>query len=95
LTARDIILRPVITEKSMAGVREGRYTFAVAPDANKIQIRQAVEEIWGVRVTKVNTMWVRGKTRRMGRAVGRRPDWKKAVVTLAPGQRIEFFEGLT
>lgn len=95
MTPRDIILRPVITEKSMEGVRQGRYTFAVAPEANKIQIRKAVEAIWGVKVTKVNTMWVHGKTRRMGRWVGRRPDWKKAIVTLAPGQRIEFFEGLT
>jgi large subunit ribosomal protein L23 len=94
VNARDVIRRPLVTEQSMAGIAEGRYTFEVDPRANKIEIRRAVEEIWGVRVERVNTMRLRGKTRRVGRSVGRRPDWKKAIVKLRPGQRIEFFEGL-
>lgn len=97
MTAREVILRPVVTEKSMAGVRDGRYTFVVALKANKVQIRKAVEEIWQVRVASVNTMRMHGKKRRMGRAgpPGRRPDWKKAIVTLRSGDKIPFFEGLT
>jgi large subunit ribosomal protein L23 len=94
VNARDVILRPLVTEQSMAGIAEGRYTFAVDPRANKVEIRRAVEEIWGVSVDKVNTMNVRGKQRRMGRSAGYRPDWKKAIVKLRSGQRIEFFEGL-
>jgi large subunit ribosomal protein L23 len=94
MNAREIIRRPLVTEKSMAGLRDGRYTFEVDPRANKVEIRRAVEEIWSVRVTRVNTMLCHGKSRRVGRSVGRRPDWKKAVVTLHEGDRIEFFEGL-
>lgn len=94
MNARDIIRRPVVTEKSMAGGRDGRYTFEVDPRANKVEIRKAVEEIWSVRVDRVNTMIVPGKSRRVGRSQGRRPDWKKAVVILKEGQRIEFFDGL-
>jgi large subunit ribosomal protein L23 len=94
VNARDVIRRPLVTEQSMAGIAEGRYTFEVDPRANKIEIRRAVEEIWGVKVERVNTMRLRGKMRRVGRSVGRRPDWKKAIVKLRPGQRIEFFEGL-
>ena len=94
MTAREVIVRPLVTEKSMGGLREGRYTFVVDLRANKVQIRQAVEEIWRVKVAAVNTMRMHGKTRRVGRSVGRRPDWKKAIVTLRPGEQIGFFEGL-
>jgi len=94
MNARDIIRRPLVTEKSMAGVRVGRYTFEVDLRANKVQIRKAVEEIWSVQVSAVNTMRCHGKTRTVGRSKGRRPDWKKAVVTLREGNRLEFFEGL-
>ncbi len=94
MNAREIIKRPVITEASMANMALGKYTFAVDPRANKTQIKRAVEEIFKVKVKKVNTMNVKGKVRRVGVHVGRRPDWKKAIVTLEEGQRIEFFEGL-
>ena len=93
--AQDIILAPVITEKSMMGVAERKYTFKVANDANKIEIAKAVEELFGVDVVKVNTVSVRGRFKRMGRTAGYRPDWKKAIVTLAEGSKtIEFFEGM-
>ena len=93
--AQDIILAPVITEKSMYGVAEKKYTFKVANDANKIEIAQAVEELFGVNVSKVNTVSVRGRYKRMGRNEGYRPDWKKAIVTLTEGSKtIEFFEGM-
>ena len=91
--AQDIILAPVITEKSMYGVAEKKYTFKVANDANKIEIAQAVEELFGVSVSKVNTVSVRGRFKRMGRNEGYRPDWKKAIVTLTESSKtIEFFE---
>ena len=94
-SAHDIILRPVITEKSMEQMGEGKYTFVVRRDATKPQIRRAIEELFDVKVEKVNTMNVRGKVRRLGRFTGRRPDWKKAVVTLKEGQRIrKFFDEL-
>ena len=73
---------------------EGKYTFRVALTANKVQIRQAIEKIFNVKVDKVATMRVLGKTKRMGRTQGKRSDWKKAIVTLKAGQTIEFFEGL-
>ena len=93
--AQDIILAPVITEKSMYGVAEKKYTFKVANDANKIEIAQAVEELFGVNVSKVNTVSVRGRYKRMGRNEGYRPDWKKAIVTLKPESKtIEFFDGM-
>ena len=93
--AQDIILAPVITEKSMYGVAEKKYTFKVANDANKIEIAQAVEELFGVSVSKVNTVSVRGRFKRMGRNEGYRPDWKKAIVTLTESSTtIEFFEGM-
>ena len=92
---QDIILAPVITEKSMYGVAEKKYTFKVANDANKIEIAQAVEELFGVSVSKVNTVSVRGRFKRMGRNEGYRPDWKKAIVTLTESSKtIEFFEGM-
>ena len=93
--AQDIILAPVITEKSMYGVAEKKYTFKVANDANKIEIAQAVEELFGVSVSKVNTVSVRGRLKRMVRNEGYRPDWKKAIVTLTESSKtIEFFEGM-
>ena len=97
--AYDIIRRPVISERSMEVVldREGneikKYTFEVPVTANKIEIKKAVEEVFGVKVAAVNTMRVMGKVKRMGRFEGRRPSWKKAIVTLAKGSKtIEFFE---
>lgn len=91
---RDIIKRPVITERSTALMAENKYTFEVDPRANKYQIKQAVEEIFGVTVVKVNTMRLKGKLRRMGAFEGRRPERKRAIVTLKPGDQIEFFEGV-
>ena len=95
-TAYDIIKRPVITEQSMAQTEMKRYTFEVAKDANKIEIAKAVEEIFGVKVAKVNTLNMYGKEKRMGRyPAGRRPARKKAMVTLtADSKTIEFFEGM-
>ena len=92
--SRDILVRPIITERSMADSEMGKYTFVVDRRANKYQIRNAVEEIFGVRVLRVNTMRMLGKRRRMGRNIGRRPNWKKAIVQLAPGQELDFFEGM-
>lgn len=94
MNARQVILRPLVTESSMEAMAYGKYTFAVDPRANKTQIKQAVQEIFNVKVLKVNTMNMPGKERRVGVHLGRKPDWKKAVVTLAEGERIEFFEGL-
>jgi large subunit ribosomal protein L23 len=90
---RDIIIRPVVSEKSYAAFDENVYTFVVAGDANKIQIRQAIEEIFGVRVTNVNTMNRKGKRKRNRRSgtFGTRPGSKRAVVSLAEGDRIEIF----
>ena len=94
MTAHDIILRPIITERSMAGVRANKYTFKVA-NVNKIQIAKAVEELFGVKVQSVNTMHVRGQYRRQGRTGGYTASWKKAIVTLKPDSKtIEFFEGM-
>jgi Ribosomal protein L23 len=92
---QDIILRPVVTERSMAGVRINKYTFKVDKDSNKIEIAKAVEKLFKVEVIKVNTMHVRGQLRRQGRNEGYTPSWKKAIVTLKPGSKtIEFFEGM-
>lgn len=93
--AQDIVLAPVITEKSMSGIAEKKYTFKVAKDANKIEIAEAVEKLFKVSVAKVNTINVRGQERRMGRYAGRTSSWKKAIVTLkADSKPIEFFNGL-
>lgn len=95
MIARDIIIKPVITEKSMAGAVEKKYTFKVAKTAGKIEIAKAVEEIFGVNVKKVNTINVRGRYRRQGRTGGYTPSWKKAIVTLTEDSKtIEFFEGM-
>jgi len=94
-TAREIVLRPLITEKgSQLKMASNQYLFQVATEANKIEIKKAVEEIWNVRVTAVRTIHLKGKKKRMGRFEGRRPDWKKAVVTLKEGESIELFEGV-
>ena len=95
MTAQEIIVRPVITEKSMAGVGEKKYTFEVAPSAGKIEIAKAVEELFGVKVKKVNTLHVRGRLRRQGRLEGYTKSWKKAIVTLTEESKtIEFFESM-
>lgn len=93
--AQDIIIRPIITEKSMMGIPNKRYTFRVALDANKIEIKQAIEELFGVKVAKINTMHVRGRSKRYGKFTGYTSEWKKAIVTLQKDSKnIEFFEGL-
>ena len=94
-TAQDIILKPVITEKSMDDLQTGKYTFKVAKDANKSEIKKAVEQLFGVEVAKVNTMNCLGRTKRVGRYVGKTSDWKKAIITLTEDSKsIEFFEGM-
>ena len=93
--AQDIILKPVISEKSMDGVSSKRYTFEVAKDATKPEIAKAVEELFGVEVAKVNTINMKKKPKRMGYHFGFTAEWKKAIVTLKPDSKeIEFFNGL-
>ncbi len=93
--SRDILIKPIITENSMLKMEENNtYTFKVATNSNKIQVRNAVEEIFNVKVDNVNTMNMRGKKRRLGRNEGRTASWKKALVKLAEGDSIEIFEGL-
>ena len=93
--AQDIIIKPIITENSMKGIADKKYTFQVAKDANKIEIAKAVEELFGVEVAKVNTISVRGKFRRQGRVGGFTASSKKAIVTLTEKSKgIEFFEGM-
>ena len=95
MNAYDIIIRPVITERTMDQMAENKYTFRVAKSANKVQIREAVEKIFGVTVQSVNTMNISGKKRRQGWNVGKSSDWKKAIVTLTPESKsIEFFDSL-
>src|SRR5215472_3600390 len=105
-TPEEIIKRPLLTEKGTLLKETGgegevdpetlksQLLFEVARDANKIEIRHAVEKLWNVDVVAVRTAIVRGKEKRMGRFVGKRSNWKKAVVTIAPGQNVEFFEGV-
>ncbi len=92
--AREIIIKPVVTEKSVDLMQENKYCFKVAKDANKIEIKNAIEEIFKVTVVNVNTVNVHGKVKRMGRTQGMTASWKKAVVTLREGDSIEVFEGL-
>ena len=93
--AQDIILAPVITEKSMDGISSKRYTFKVAADATKPEIAKAVEELFGVKVAKVNTINMKKKPKRMGYHFGYTSEWKKAIVTLTESSKeIEFFNGL-
>ena len=96
MTAYDIIIRPVITERSMAAVADKKYVFEVAKSAGKIEIKKAVEEIFGVKVAAVNTVTMRGKAKRLGAArPGMTKSWKKAYVQLtADSKTIEFFEGM-
>ncbi|HHX24785.1 MAG: 50S ribosomal protein L23 [Tepidanaerobacteraceae bacterium] len=91
----DIIIRPWITEKTMDMKEERKYVFVVDKRSNKTEIKNAIESIFGVKVLRVNTINMRGKNRRMGRFEGKRPDWKKAIVTLSEDSKtIEFFEAL-
>lgn len=95
LTSHDIIRRPVVTEKSMSSMADKKYTFIVHNTANKVQIKRAVEEIFGVKVEDVKTARYEGKTKRVGVHVGKRPNYKKAIVKLtAESKTIEFFEGM-
>jgi large subunit ribosomal protein L23 len=98
---QDVILKPIITERSIDMLPTGKYTFKVAKDANKVEIKKAVEKLFTVEVTKVNTLNCKGRTRRVGRFEGKKPDWKKAIVTIntEPEDKkfkssIEFFDGL-
>ena len=93
MNSRQVIVRPVISEKSYALLGANKYTFRVHEGANKTQVRQAVEDIFGVRVTGVRTAWVKPKPKRRGWSRGQRRQWKKAVVTLHPDDSIELFEG--
>ena len=89
---RDVVIRPVVSEKSYGGLEINTYTFLVAPDANKTEIKEAIQQIWNVRVLNVNTMNRKGKVTRTRLGSGKRPDQKRAVVKLAAGDSIEIFE---
>ena len=93
LTNEQILLSPVVSEKSYAGIAEGRYTFKVHPDAHRMQVRQAVEDLFDVHVERVNIVTVRAKPKRRGLFKGTRPGWKKAIVQVRQGETIEIFEG--
>jgi len=93
MDARQVVIRPVVSEKSYELIGDNRYTFEVHKDASKPQIQQAIEEIFGVTVTKVNTMNVTGKPRRLRFKSGHTRSWKKAIITLKEGDSIEFFQG--
>ena len=95
MNPNDILVKPVVTERTMQEAEEKKYTFNVNKKANKYQIKDAVEEVFGVKVAKISTMNMRGKLKKMGRTQGRRPDWKKAIVTLTPDSKeIKFFENV-
>ncbi len=95
MNVHEVIKRPLVTEKSTIGREEDNaVTFAVDPRANKVEIQRAVEALFEVQVVGVRTMRMPGKKRRMGKFIGSRPEWKKAIVSLAEGQTIEFFEGV-
>jgi large subunit ribosomal protein L23 len=94
MNSRDVLLKPVVTEKSMGLMEQNKYTFLVDKRANKIEIKKAVEELFKVTVLEVRTMTVRGKMKRVGRFTGKTPDRKKAVVTLKAGDKIAVFEGV-
>ncbi len=95
MIVHEVIIRPLVTEKSTLGREErNEVTFAVDPHASKHDVRRAVEQLFSVRVDDVRTMKMPRKSRRVGRFLGRRPEWKKAIVRLAEGQSIEFFEGV-
>ena len=93
-TLHRTVVRPLVTEKTSAAYQaKGEYAFEVSPNANKQSIREAIERLFGVKVTAVWTMNVRGKPRRVGQSIGNRPNWKKAIVTLRAGDKIDVFEG--
>jgi large subunit ribosomal protein L23 len=92
-TNEQILLSPVVSEKSYSGIAEGRYTFKVHPDAHRMQVRQAVEDLFGVHVERVNIVKVQPKPKRRGLFKGTRPGWKKAIVQVREGETIEIFEG--
>jgi large subunit ribosomal protein L23 len=98
LTAHEIIIRPVISEKSMDESQRGKYTFAIHDDASKIEVKAAIEELFKVQVTAVNVLTTKAREKRRGTRRGRisgwTTPWRKAIVTLVPGQKIEFFEGV-
>ncbi len=89
---RDIIIRPVVSEKSYDGLEKNKYTFEVLPKANKIEVKKAIEGIFNVTVEKINTNYVKAKMKKQGYTSGKTRSWKKAVVTLREGDKIEFFE---
>lgn len=92
---RDVVIRPVVTERTtLLADEQDAFTFIVAQDANKIEIRRAIEQLFEVRVRSVRTMNYRGKVRRVGRNTGRRPGFKKAIVKLVEGERIDVYEGI-
>jgi large subunit ribosomal protein L23 len=91
-TVRDVIIRPVVSEKSYAGLEQNVYTFLVDKRANKTEIKEAIQKIWNVQVTSVNTLNRKGKVKRRRFTQGKRPDQKRAIVTLAEGDTIEIFE---
>ena len=92
---REVVVRPVVTERTTElGEELNQYTFIVTKEANKIEIRHAVEKLFGVKVAGVRTLNYRGKWRRVGRSLGRRPSYKKAIVKLAEGERIDVYEGI-
>ena len=93
LHPNEVLIAPVVSEKSYAGIADGIYSFRVHEDAHKTQVRQAVEQLFGVKVRAVNVLHVQSKPKRRGLIKGRRPGWKKAVVKLQPGQTIEIFQG--
>ena len=95
LHLNEVLLAPVVTEKAYTGVEDGKYAFRVHPDAHKTQIRHAVEELFDVKVERVNVLMVQPKPKRRGAHRGKKPGWKKAVVQLRAGDTIEIFEGAT
>ena len=95
MNSYDIIIKPILSEKSFSGIDMKRYTFKVAKSATKVDVKRAVEEIFGVEVAKVNTVSVKGKLKRRGATAGKRPDYKKAIVQLTEQSKsIEFFDSL-
>ena len=95
MTAHDVILRPVLSEKALVSIEDSKYAFYVHPKANRTQIKEAIEDVFDVNVVKINISNLRGKEKSLGRYSGLRPKRKKAVVTLKEGQRIQELEGLT
>jgi large subunit ribosomal protein L23 len=93
LEARQVVLAPVVSEKSYGLIEQNKYSFRIHPKAHKTQVRQAVEELFDVKVEGVNILKVQAKPKRRGLSRGRRPGWKKAIVQLRPGDKIEIFEG--